>query len=171
MFLFFSLLAASIDGFICGFITGASGVKFTYKDFFNSLAVIFLCCVTAAFAGRQIALTTVSKYIDLLGVVVMLVLAMSAFRSAWINENMPQSGVLTLAFSVAMDASAVCLYLAMDGYNVLLVSAMSAVMHSVLMAVAAHISNRIIKDRWEVYTRYLAGIIFLAMAVYKYFHL
>lgn len=162
--MFLSLLAASADGFICGFIIGGMGVKFRFSDFLKSFAIIFICCIAAATAGNMLAQTQLQKYIDILGIAVMLCLARSAFRG---NIEFKASQTELMALSVATDASAVCLYLAMCGYNIVFISFISAVLHSVLMAAAAVISGKIIKAEWLFCTRYIAGVIFLSMAFVK----
>ena len=171
MFLFCSLLAASIDGFVCGFLAGATGVKFSVKEFIKSFIIIFICCIIAALIGIYITYTAIGKYIDMSGVIIMLILAASSLRDTQTDDIILQSSITALALSVAADASVVCMYLAMDGHSILYVSFISALMHSGLMTTAAYISRSIISEKMLVYTKYISRAIFFIMAVYKYFQI
>lgn len=165
MFLIFSILAVSIDGFISGFVIAGIGINFDFKDLIKSLGVIFICCIAASFMGQNLAVIYAKKYINILGVLVMLYLA---WHTLFITDDSDgHLNIYTIAMSVAADAGIVCIYLAMDGYNLFLISTLSALMHSVLMAAGAKISNIIIKEHRESYTRYTSAAIFLCMALYK----
>ncbi len=164
MFMFFSLLAASVDGFICGFILSGLGVKIRFKDFFVSFGVILLCCITASFTGNYIAHTQLQRYINIMGVFILLWLAMSAFYA----ESMPRyTDIAPASLSVAVDASVACLYLSMQGYNIFAVSIVCTLMHCILMTIANIISHRFIKPKYFKYIRFLAGIFFIISAVLK----
>ena len=62
LFVFFSLLAASIDRFVSGFIVSSLAVKFKIKEFILSFVIIFLCCLVASAAGNYLSYTDISKY-------------------------------------------------------------------------------------------------------------
>ena len=166
MFVFLSLLAASVDGFISGFLIGGMGIKLSFKDILSSFSIIFLCCITASAAGKYLSQTQLGQYLDIMGVLVMLFLAWTAL-SGKIQSISHNSKIAAISLSVAADASVVCLYLAMCGYNIWFVSAVSAWLHSGLMAVSAAISHRIIRQDWLVYTKYISAIFFATMAICK----
>ncbi|MBQ8604809.1 MAG: hypothetical protein IJ410_08230 [Oscillospiraceae bacterium] len=165
MFLIFSILAASIDGFISGILIGGIGVKFGYREFFKSLAVIFGCCLAAACTGNILQMTAFGKYINITGAAVMIFLAWSALTEE--KSGGDHSSIYAVSVSVATDAAIVCIYLSAAGYSIMQVSVLSALLHSVLMAAGAFLSGKVIKDRRQLYTRYISAVIFLAMAVYK----
>lgn len=171
MFMFISLLAASVDGFICGLMIGGVGVKFRFTDFVKSFGIIFLCCCAAAVTGNLLAYTQLQLYINIVGVAVMLLLGISCLSANTEVANKEVQRTDIMAFSVAMDASVVCLYLAMCGYNIIFIAFVSASLHSVLMYIAAFISNKVIKERWIFCTRYISGIGFLCMALIKLINL
>lgn len=171
MFMFLSLLAASVDGFVCGFTIGTMGVKFRFKDFIRTFCIIFMCCCVAAVAGNLLAYTKLQFCINILGVAVMLGLGMSCLCSDITDIHNEIKRIDLLALSVAADAGVVCLYLAMCGYNIVIIAFISAFLHSRLMAVAAFISNKVIKEKWIFYTRYVSGLIFLCMAFVKLINL
>lgn len=164
MFLFFSLLAASIDGYISGFAIAGMGVKFNFKDFFKVFFIIFLCCICTSFAGGNFAVTNAERYINIIGVTIMLFLAVKSLK---INPESPPLNVVTASFSVAADASIVCMYLAADGYNIFLISTVSAAMHSVLMYSGAKTSHILTKEVRQRRTAYISAAIFTAMALFK----
>ncbi len=166
MFMFFSLLAASVDGFVSGFMTGSMGIEFNLKAMMHSFIIIFLCCMAASVAGSCLARTQLGQYINILGVAVMLFLGWTALSedSHTINR---QSKITAVSLAVAADASVACLYLAMCGYNVWVVSAISAGLHCGLMALASAISHRIIKQEWLKYMKYISAAFFMIMAFHK----
>ena len=166
MFMFFSLLAASVDGFNSGFVIGTMGVKLKMKDILLSFAIIFVCCLGASVTGSQLAQTEIGRYINLMGVAVMLYLAYTALAGKTEEIN-PGSRIAIVSLSVATDAAVVCLYLAMCGYNVLTVSVISAFLHCLLMAVGAVISNKITQSHPLIYARYIRAGFFVTMAVVK----
>ena len=164
MFMFFSLLAASVDGFICGFILSGLGIKISFKDSLVSLGIIFICCITAAIAGKYMAHTDLQQYLNITGVFMLLWLAMASFRAEDISAF---TNVYTASLSVAVDAAIACLYLSLQGYNILTVSVLSALMHSSLMVIANIISHKIVKPEYFKYLRFSAGIFFILAAVIK----
>ena len=162
--MFFSLLAASVDGFICGFILSGLGVKIRFKDFIISFGVILLCCITASFAGNYIAHTELQRYINIMGVFILLWLAMSAFYA----ESVPNyTDIATASLSVAVDASVACLYLSMAGHNIFKVSVLCTLMHCILMYSANIISYRFIEPQYFKYIRFSAGVFFIISAILK----
>ena len=164
--MFFSLLAASVDGFICGFVLSGLGVKIKFKEFLISLTVIFICCTTASLRGKYLAYTQLDRYINLFGGCVMLYLAASAALST--REITIPSNIIQASLSVAADASIACLYLAMYGYSIFTIATISAFLHSVLMWGANLLAYRIIKPCWLRYINYLACGFFLTMAILKF---
>lgn len=166
MFMFFSLLAASVDGFVSGFVTGSMGIKFNLKAVVHSFIIIFLCCMAASVAGSYLARTQLGQYINVLGVAVMLFLGWTALSedSQTINR---QSKIAAISLAVAADASVACLYLAMCGDDIWVVSAISAGLHCGLMALASAISHRIIKQQWLTYMKYISAAFFIIMAFQK----
>lgn len=165
MFMFFSLLTASIDGFICGFALSGLGVKFRFKDSVISFTTIAICCLTAALRGKYLSLTQFQKYINLFGCIVLLYLALSALVTD--NKANVQKNIIKASFSVAADASVACLYLAMLDYNIFAIAFISAFLHSVLMVAANIFAYKIIKTRYLIYVRYLAAVLFILMAFSK----
>ncbi|MBR6610453.1 MAG: hypothetical protein IKK99_09600 [Oscillospiraceae bacterium] len=166
MFMFLSLLAASADGFISGFVMGTLGTKLKLKDNFLSFSIIFTCCMAASTAGKLLAQTSLAKYINMLGVAIMLLLAYTAFTEK--TAKIPSSGrTAAISLSVAADASIVCLYLAMCGYNIFTLSAISAFLHCLLMAIGAKISNKITERHNFFYARYIRSAFFAIMALWK----
>ena len=162
--MFFSLLAASVDGFICGFILSGLGVKIRFKEFIISFGVILLCCITASFSGHYIAHTELQRYINIIGVFILLWLTMSALCP----ESMPSyAGITTASISVAVDASVVCLYLGMAGYNIFMISILCALMHCILMVCANIVSYKLINPDYLKYIRFPAGIFFIISAILK----
>ena len=164
--MFFSLLAASVDGFICGFVLSGLGVKIRFKEFLISFAVIFICCISASFRGKYLAYTRLDRYINLLGGCVMLYLAVSAILSA--REIPVHSNITQASLSVAADASVACLYLAMYGHSIFIIATVSAFLHSVLMWCANLLAYKIIKPSILKYISYLASGIFIYMAIIKF---
>ena len=162
--MFFSLLAASIDGFVTGFLLGGLGIKLRIKDIFYSFAIIFLCCMVASVTGSFLAQTQLKLYLNIFGVGVMLFLAWTALDNKTIK---PTGKITAVSLSVAVDAGIACMYLCMCGYNLWLVSAVSALLHSGLMAAAAAISHKILKTGWIKYTRYISASFFIVIAAIK----
>ncbi len=141
------------------------GINFSFKDFLKAFGIIFLCCLVSACVGDMLPAELYGKYINIIGAGLMLYLARNALTE---NEEHPHhSSIYAVSLSVAADAAIVCIYLAACGYDIFTISLVAAVMHAVLMAVGEKISHRIIKHRWELYTRYISAVIFMAMAVYK----
>ena len=164
MFMFFSLLAASVDGFICGFILSGLGIKISFKDSLVSLGIIFICCITAAITGNYMAHTDLQQYLNIAGIFILLLLAMASFRAEDISGC---TNIYTASLSVAMDAAIACLYLSIQGYSILTVSVLSALMHSSLMIMANIISHKIIKAEYFKYMRFSAGVFFVVSAILK----
>ena len=165
LFVFFSLLAASIDRFVSGFIVSSLAVKFKIKEFIVSFVIIFLCCLIASAAGNYLSYTDISKYINYMGVVVMLWLAFSAIQPE--NRNSINNSIVTISFSVAADAAVVCLYLSICGSNPVLLSLVSAILHSSFLSFGINLGQYIISEKWLAYTKYTAAVFFAIMAVSK----
>jgi len=165
LFLFFSLFAASIDGFVSGLLIAGMGINFGFKDFLKAFGIIFVCCLAAACSGNILPAELYGKYINIIGEGLMLYLARNALTGNEARHN--SSSIYAVSLSVAADAAIVCIYLAACGYDIFTISLVSAVMHAVLMEAGEKISHRIIKHKWELYTRYISAAIFTAMAVYK----
>jgi len=166
MFVLFSLLATSVDGFVSGFMAGAMGIAIKAKDGLYAFLIIFSYCAMAAQAGGFLAQTGAGEYLDIVGIAVMLYLARSALKgNSGKTEN---TGKITaISISVAADAGVACRYLAMCGYDAWLVSLASAALHSMLMVTARKISRKIIRTDWLKYTQYMSAVFFAGMAVYK----
>ena len=96
----------------------------------------------------------------------MLALAWNSFTCQHNNAD-NHTSVRALALAVAMDAAVVCIYLAMSGYNLWAVSFIGALLHSILMIAGSHAAVKIVREQWIIYTRYIAGMIFLLMAFGK----
>ena len=80
MFVLFSLLATSVDGFVSGFMAGAMGIAIKAKDGLYAFLIIFSYCAMAAQAGGFLAQTGAGEYLDIIGIAVMLYLARSALK-------------------------------------------------------------------------------------------
>ena len=165
MFLLISILAASIDGFISGFVISGMGVNFGLKDFFKAFTVIFFCCLIASFTGHSLAVIRTDKYINILGAIIMILLSAGAVSPS--DKHKDFLNIYTVSFSVAADASVLCIYLAMEGYGFISVSALSAAMHSILMFSGVKISEKIIVGKWQKAARYFSATVFFLMALYK----
>ncbi len=165
MFLVISLLASSIDGFICGFLVKSTGIKFSKNDYFKIFLIIFSCCLTASISGKILYRNTLSSYINYFGGFVMLYLAYSTYKS---EDNNSLKNPATISISLATDASIVCMYLGMSGYNFIAVSLLSAIIHTTLMLAGAVVSKITTGERFSTKARYIARIMFLSMAVYKF---
>ena len=165
LFVFFSLLAASIDRFVSGFIVSSLAVKFKIKEFIVSFVIIFLCCLVASAAGNYLSYTDISKYINYMGVAVMLWLAFAAIQPE--NRNSINNSIVTISFSVAADAAVVCLYLSMCGNNPVLLSLVSAILHSSFLSFGINLGQYIISEKWLAYAKYTAAVFFAIMAVSK----
>lgn len=164
MFVIMSLLASSIDGFVWGFLLKSIGVEFDKKDYLKILFTIFVCCLAACETGKIFSHTKLTVYINLIGAVVMIYLAVSALVK---KENSNFGGVYAVAVSVAADAGIVCLYLGMSGYNIVAVALTSRVMHTFLMKMGDILSHRLIGEKFSRVSRYISRGIFLFMAIIK----
>ena len=165
MFVLFSILAASIDGFVSGILIAGMGVKPGFRQFLYSFAIIFTCCLMAACGGNILQMTGFVKYINISGAVIMTFLAINAFVAE--NENSNSYNIHAVSLSVAADAAIVCIYLAAEGHSVMLISTLSAFLHSMLMAFGVVLSSRVISKSAQKYTGYISAAIFAAMAIYK----
>ena len=166
MFLFLSLLAASVDGFICGFLIGGAGIKFRRKEALQSRIIIFACCFFAALSGNFMS-HIAAVYINFIGAVLMMYLAFAAVKSAKGKSRLGRTGVWAIAVSVAADASVVCMYLGACGYNILYISLISAFLHRILMSAGAVLSGAVITSRREKAAKYISARLFFALALYK----
>ena len=166
--MFFSLLAASIDGFICGFALSTIGVKFKVRDTFISFGTIFICCLMASLRGKYLAQTQIDNLIYLIGGCIMLCLA---FITLTQNDHSFTSGasIATASLSVAADASMACLCLALYGYNIVLLAGLSAFLHCLLIIIGSMSAQKIIKPALVLYCKYMAGLFFLVMAITKFY--
>lgn len=144
------------------------GIKCTKSEMLKMFAVIFLCDSAASVAGKLLSAAGVEKYINYFGVFIMSLLAYSAFRS--INRDSPMSAknIYIFAFSVAADASVVCMYLGMCGYNVIFTAALSALMHCVLVYLGSKCSDVIFKGRLKKASKFISACIFVFIALYKF---
>lgn len=170
MFMIFSLLSASVDGFVSGFVIGTAGIRLKPKEIILSFSIIFICCLGASVSGNILAQTSLGQFINILGVAVMRFLAYTAYtgKIEQINAN---SRITTISLSVAADAAVACLYLAMCGYNILAVSAISAFLHCTLMVAGSKISNRIAENHPVVYARNTRAVFFMLMAITKLYEI
>ena len=165
--MFFSLLAASIDGFISGFALGTTGIKFRIKDIFTACGIIFICCLTASLRGKYLAQTQLDNFLYLIGGCIMLWLAFITLLGNSQNTT-AATGIASASLSVAADASLACLYLAIYGYNILLLAAISAFLHCLLMAFGSISAQKLIKPAFFIYCKYMAGIFFFILAITKF---
>lgn len=166
----FSLLAASIDGFLCGFAAGTLDVEMKFKDAFLSFIIIFICCMCACVTGNVFIQPNLEKYLDITGVAVMFFLAYTAFNDSMAKIK-PGSKIATISRSVAVDASIACMYMVMCGYNMFTVSFISAVLHCCLLYLGIKISHKIIKENILKYARYMRSAFFMTMALWKLVHI
>ena len=164
MFMLFSLLAASVDGFLCGFAMNGIGIKLGKKEFFSSFMIIFVCCFISAIAGRYVARAQIDSVLNIIGGSIMLWLAVAGL----LNDSKVHSSIVSASFAVAADASAACLYLAIYGYSPVAVAFVSAFLHSGLMLVANRTADKLIKPEWLTATRYMASGFFAIMAFMKF---
>ena len=96
----------------------------------------------------------------------MFYLSFRAFSDAG-EDIQPSHSLYAVAFSVAADAAAVCIYLAISGADILSVSFFSALAHSLLMALGVKISAVVTKEKRKKATAYFSSRVFFIMAVYK----
>lgn len=165
MFVFFSLLASSADGFICGFALGAAGIKMYLKDIALCFFTVFLCCAAAAGAGRIFSGAPVYGRLNGAGAVLMFLLAIGALTSDS-GKSDGRHTTATLALSVAADACIVCVYLGLSGHNFLLTAFISAVMHSLLIYAGSRGASFIPSEKGRK-IKYLSRAIFFLMACAK----
>ena len=166
IFIAANILAASIDGFVSGFAIAATGAKFSCKDFLKAFRVIFLCCTLSAYTGKYLTEIYAGKYLDYFGISIIFYLSFRAFSDAG-EDIQPSHSLYAVAFSVAADAAAVCIYLAISGADILSVSFFSALAHSLLMALGVKISAVVTKEKRKKATAYFSSRVFFIMAVYK----
>ncbi len=165
MFVFFSLLASSADGFICGFALGAAGIKMYLKDIALCFVTVFLCCAAAAGAGRIFFGAPVYGRLNGAGAILMFLLAIGALTSDSGKAD-DRHTTATLALSVAADACIVCVYLGLSGHNFLLTAFISAVMHSLLIYAGSRGASFIPSEKGRK-IKYLSRAIFFLMAFAK----
>lgn len=168
MYIFFSLLGSSIDGFICGCLLKGLGLSFRKKEFASYFCIISVCCFLSGLAGKIFSYTYLARYIDLLGLILMLFLAYTAFVNAKKDiGKLNKMGDSAMAFSVAADASVVCMYLGLSGANIYLISLISGLMHCVLIYAGSRLSDYLVKPSARKKVSLTSGIMFLVMAMYK----
>ncbi|MBR5520564.1 MAG: manganese efflux pump [Oscillospiraceae bacterium] len=165
MFLFLSIFAASFDGFVCGVLAAGMGSKTSYKEIFKATGIIFTCCITASLAGSLLPINQSNLYLNLTGSLMMIYLAVSALLK--IPEKYEHSNIYIIALSVAADASMVCLYLAITGYNLIVISLLSAILHGIMLATGISFTSKISRYCCTKHAQYIAAVIFIAMAIYK----
>ena len=141
-------------------------MKFTAKEAGQRGFIIFACCFFAALSGNFLS-HVAAIYINFIGAALMMYLAFMAVKSAKDQTKMNSGGVWAISVSVAADASVVCMYLGACGYNILYISALSALLHGVLMTMGAELSGLIITSRREKAAKYISAALFFAIAVYK----
>lgn len=167
MFLFFSLLASSIDGFICGLALGSAGFKITLSDGAVCFVTIFCCCFSAAAFGGIMTAGAVAAYLDIAGALIMTALAIGAVRNRFDNSRHKARTVGAVGLSLAADASIVCVYLGISGFNCAAVAFISAAMHCILISTGCLLAGKIHPKKNGAGLKYLAGAIFSVMAAYK----
>lgn len=144
------------------------GINFTAKDFLKSLFIIFICCFMAALLGYQLINTQIYLYINLIGAILMFFLAVMAIAD---NKNSDGKNnfvnIYAIAFSVAADACAVCIYLGACGFNPVYIAVISAVMHCILMKAGTVLSAFIINSKTEIIAKYISASIFFIMGIFK----
>lgn len=167
MFIFASLLAASIDACLQGFLLGKIEINYSFWDYLKIFVVIFFVCALACLLGDEINRFYSRRYLNIVGGFLMLFLSFSAFNGA--RKNKPPKGSLpAMALSVARDGAAVCMYLAFSGYDILFVSFFSALFH-ILMLWAGATASKILKFKsGGTVGKYFSAVIFFIMAIYKF---
>ncbi len=165
MFLFMNIFAASIDGFLRGILISGLKIPFKTKEFIKSFAIIFICCFTLSIATKQAFLVAGNKYIDTFGILVMIYLAVKSLQTE--KDGKKPVNISAVALSVAVDAAVVSMYLSTEGYSPLYVSFICSLSHCILLFLGAKLASRLIKNKWEKYTKYFSRRIFGFIAVYK----
>ena len=112
-----------------------------------------------------VSFTDIAKYINYMGVAVMLWLAFAAIQPE--NTNAIGNGISTVSLSVAADAAVICLYLSICGNNPVLLAFVSAILHSLFLTIGVFCGKHIFKEEWLIYTKYIAAVFFATMAVSK----
>ena len=137
-------------------------IKLTIKAFIKITAIIFICCITASLRGNMLTERVMDRYINCAGAVLMLYLSLNALKC----RQHHRFNIYAVAFSVAMDAAAVCIYLAACGYNIFYVSGIASLMHAIMISLGEKMSVTA-THQWKGQTHYISCAIFFAMAVYK----
>lgn len=163
MFLFISLLASSIDGFVIGFLLTFSGIKYNTKDYIKIYIIIFLSCFISSSFGKFIS-EELSAYIRLLGIFIMLFLGISSLLDKS-TENKSLHSPAAIALTVSADAGIVCIYLGMCRYNLLFISFLCAVLHTVFIYSGNYISSRITNQEHSQKAKIISGLLFIAIAI------
>lgn len=169
MYVVLGLVGSSIDGFISGFLIKNLGVKLGKRQWINIFGVISMCCFLAALAGRILSYTHIEKYIDLLGVMLMLCLAFSAFQGIYNDSTIKNKiSVNLLAFSLAADASIVCMYLGLSGANIFAIAIASGALHCGFLQFGIKLSGIVTKTATaQLKAKMLAAGVFLFIALLK----
>ena len=145
MFIFASLLAASIDACLRGFLLGKIEIK--YRDEINQIYS--------------------RRYLNIIGGFLLIFLSASAFNGARKNK-LPKGSLPVMALSLARDGAAVCMYLAFSGYDILLVSFFSALFH-ILMLWAGVVASKFFSFKNEgAIGKYFSALVFFLIAIYKF---
>ena len=159
-----NILAASLDGFVSGIVIASIQQKTGYREFFKVFGIVFACCYTAAYSGYILSLCNIQRYTSIAAAIILLYLAVKPFV---FKGRSIESGLYAVSFSVAADASVVCIMLAADGYSILLTSFLSAITHSLFMFCGIKISKAVLRDKFSRYMEYISSFLFLLMAIYK----
>lgn len=168
MHIVLGLIGSSIDGFVCGYLIKNLGVAFGKKKWINMFSVIMVCCFVAALGGRLLSYTEIEKYVDVLGVILMLCLAFSSFQGIYTQrENKSNLSVNLLALSLSADASIVCMYLGLEGANIFAIAIMSATLHCIFLAIGSRLSSLVTKTTIQLRAKVMAASVFLIIALIK----
>lgn len=167
MFIFASLLAASIDACLRGFLLGKIEIKYRFVDYFKIFVIIFLVCALACFLGDEINQIYSRRYLNIIGGFLMLFLSASAFNGAR-KSKLPKGSLPVMALSLARDGAAVCMYLAFSGYDILFVSFFSALFHILMLWAGVAASKFFAFKREGAIGKYFSALVFFLIAVYKF---
>ena len=85
LFIFASLLAASIDACLRGFLLGKIAIKYRFVDYFKIFIIIFLVCALACFLGDEINQIYSRRYLNIIGGFLMLFLSASSFNGMYVS--------------------------------------------------------------------------------------
>ncbi len=163
MFVISAVMAAAADRFVMGFLIDKN--EFGPRNFIKSFAIIFRCCITVTLPVFITGFAPDEAVINYAGVAVLVFLGIKAVAEKDSSNN--SNSITAISISVSRDAAVVCLYLVLSGHSLISVAFLSAFCHCVMLAAGSRLSQRIIKNRREIYTKYISRRLFFFMAAYK----